>query len=82
VVNTHADGDHFWGNLLVSQADIITSEASYREMLVTQPRTMLLLGNVGRALSLLRLFGAAKVGHWFQQMVRPYDFAGVVHFPA
>ena len=82
VVNTHADGDHFWGNLLVSQADIITSEASYREMLVTQPRTMLLLGNVGRALSLLHLFGAAKVGHWFQQMVRPYDFAGVVHFPA
>ncbi len=82
VVNTHADGDHFWGNLLVSQADIITSAASYREMLVTQPRTMLLLGKVGKALSLFHLFGAAKVGHWFQNMVRPYDFAGVVPVPA
>ncbi|GAB4153322.1 MAG: hypothetical protein Fur0021_18950 [Candidatus Promineifilaceae bacterium] len=82
VVNTHADGDHFWGNLLVSQADIITSAASYKEMLVTQPRTMLLLGKVGKALSLFHLFGAAKVGHWFQNLVKPYDFAGVVHLPA
>ena len=35
---------------------------------------MLLLGRVGKLLSTARLFGANKVGHWFQNMVAPYDF--------
>ena len=29
LINTHADGDHFWGNELVTGAEIITSKASY-----------------------------------------------------
>ena len=40
VVNTHADGDHFWGNELVTQAEIITSYACYKEMLNIQPKSM------------------------------------------
>ena len=44
VVNTHADGDHFFGNQLVAEADIITSQASYDEMLGVQPKSMILLG--------------------------------------
>ncbi|MCP4417454.1 MAG: MBL fold metallo-hydrolase [Chloroflexi bacterium] len=82
VVNTHADGDHFWGNQLLPQAEIITSKASYEEMLSTQPKSMLLLNKVGKLLSALRLFGANKVGHWFQGMGAPYDFQDVIHTPA
>lgn len=77
VVNTHADGDHFWGNQLVAEAEIITSQASYDELLDVQPKSMLLLGKVGKLLSMLRFFGADKVGHWFQNMVAPYDFQEV-----
>jgi glyoxylase-like metal-dependent hydrolase (beta-lactamase superfamily II) len=33
-------------------------------------------------LSTLRLFGADKVGRWFQAMVAPYDFQAVTHTPA
>jgi len=74
VVNTHADGDHWWGNQLVTKAEIITSQASYDELLSVQPKSMLLLDRVGKLLSTIRLFGANKVGHWFQSMVAPYDF--------
>ncbi|MDX1417325.1 MAG: MBL fold metallo-hydrolase [Candidatus Promineifilaceae bacterium] len=79
VVNTHADGDHFFGNQLMSEAEIITSQASYDEMLHVQPRSMLLLGRVGKLLSTVRLFGGSQAGHWFQNMVAPYDFAAVEH---
>ncbi|HSH04974.1 MAG TPA: MBL fold metallo-hydrolase [Anaerolineae bacterium] len=82
VVNTHADGDHFWGNELVADLDIITSQASYEEMLTTKPESLVLFGRVGRIVKKLRLFGADKVGHWFQNMTAPYDFAGVTHTPA
>jgi glyoxylase-like metal-dependent hydrolase (beta-lactamase superfamily II) len=77
IVNTHADGDHWWGNQLVPQAEIITSQASFDELLSVQPKSMLLLGRLGKVLSTIRLFGAGKVGHWFQGMVAPYDFQEV-----
>ena len=32
VVNSHADGDHCWGNQLMAGADIITSQASFDEL--------------------------------------------------
>lgn len=82
VINTHADGDHFWGNELVNQAQIITSEAAYEEMLSTQPKSLLLLGKVGRFLSTIRILGADQVGHWFQNMVAPYNFQEITHTPA
>jgi cyclase len=82
VVNTHADGDHFWGNELVDTADLITSQAAHEEMLTTRPASLLLLGKVGRLLSTFRLFQADKVGHWFQTMLKPYDFKSVTHTPA
>ena len=74
IVNSHADGDHCWGNQLVPQAEIVTSRASYDELLSIKPRSMILLGQVGKLLSTVRVFGASKVGHWFQNMVAPYDF--------
>jgi glyoxylase-like metal-dependent hydrolase (beta-lactamase superfamily II) len=82
VVNTHADGDHWWGNQLVSGAEIITSQASYAEMLTLKPGSMIALGRIGRLLSALKVLGADKVGHWFQAMVAPYDFGEVSPTPA
>lgn len=40
VVNTHANGDHCWGNQLVGSADIISSRAAAEEMLELSPRVM------------------------------------------
>jgi len=82
VVNTHADGDHWWGNQLVSHAEIITSQTSYDEMLTLKPRSMITLGRIGRLLSALKVLGADKVGGWFQNMVAPYDFREVTPTPA
>jgi cyclase len=82
VINTHADGDHFWGNELVVHAEIITSQASYDEMLNIQPKSMIMLGKVGKLSSTLRILGADKVGRWFQGMVAPYDFETVTQTPA
>jgi glyoxylase-like metal-dependent hydrolase (beta-lactamase superfamily II) len=44
LVNTHSNGDHVFGNQLVSGAEIITSEACAQEMAATPPQ-MLALGN-------------------------------------
>ncbi len=82
VVNTHADGDHYWGNELVTEAEIITSVASFEEMKKQKPRSMLLLRRIGKILSVLPFFGDAQVGHWFQAMSAPYDFEGVTPTPA
>ena len=75
VVNTHADGDHWWGNQLVSGAEIITSQASYDEMTHIKPQSMILLGK--QLGPLLSLIGVKKVGHWFQNMIAPYHFEEV-----
>jgi glyoxylase-like metal-dependent hydrolase (beta-lactamase superfamily II) len=77
VINTHGDGDHFWGNQLLTSAEILASQGAFEEMQGLAPRSMALLGVLGRVLGLARLFGADKVGHWFRAMVAPYDFRGI-----
>jgi cyclase len=75
VINTHADGDHWWGNELVADAEIITSQKAYEEMQHIKPISMILLGRkLGKVLSFI---GMKQVGHWFQNMVIPYDFQEV-----
>jgi glyoxylase-like metal-dependent hydrolase (beta-lactamase superfamily II) len=37
VVNTHANGDHCWGNQLVSQAEIVASRRCSEEMTEVDP---------------------------------------------
>ena len=82
LINTHADGDHFFGNQLLPGVDSVTTQASHDEMLQTKPRAMILLRRIGKLLSLLPLGSNAQVGHWFQGMVAPYHFDEVVHTPA
>lgn len=75
VVNTHANGDHCWGNQAVSGARIISSQATQEEMRELPPRLMYLLvqlargvsgsARAGRALSLLERIGIKQAG-WFR----------------
>jgi glyoxylase-like metal-dependent hydrolase (beta-lactamase superfamily II) len=69
LVNTHANGDHCWGNQLVSDANIISSRAAAEEMLELSPRTMqamlraarVFAGMPPRALQLIELLGRLGV---------------------
>lgn len=51
VVNTHANGDHCWGNQLVHGAQIVSSEAAAKEMKELSPRLMATLVNACRAIA-------------------------------
>ena len=82
LVNTHSDGDHFYGNQLLSDARIITSKASAEQMPHHQPETMLKFERLGRLLSLLPFDKTKNAGHWFQAMCAPYDFDSVELTPA
>ncbi len=82
VVNTHADGDHFWGNELVASVETITSEASLEEMQALNSRSMALMETLGKVLSAARIGGADRAGHWLRQFVAPYDFRAVTATPA
>lgn len=78
VINTHADGDHWWGNELISGAEFITSDASLHEMEHTKPQSMIMLGRMGQLLSTVGFIpGAGPVGHWFKNMAAPYAFEDV-----
>ncbi|MGK0290990.1 MAG: cyclase [bacterium] len=50
VINTHANGDHCWGNQLVSGAEIISSRKGALEMEEFRPETMAKLMKIARIL--------------------------------
>lgn len=73
VVNTHANGDHCWGNQLVADSNIIASRATAEEMRELSPRLMHVLvstagairklpSSVRRALTLLGRVGVPRIG--------------------
>jgi glyoxylase-like metal-dependent hydrolase (beta-lactamase superfamily II) len=70
VVNTHANGDHCYGNRLVSDAEIIASKASADEMAHDiQP---------AQFASLLRSApGMGAVGRYFLHCFGAFDFSGI-----
>src|SRR5262245_21508180 len=51
VVNTHANGDHCWGNELVRGANIVSSRATAVEMRELSPKLMATLVGASRHLS-------------------------------
>ena len=53
VVNTHANGDHCWGNQLVGNAKIVSSRAAAEEMLELSPQVMHNLVRAARAIEKL-----------------------------
>jgi cyclase len=66
VVNTHANGDHCYGNQLVSDAEIISSSAAAREMEDVPP-------------SMLAALNAApgEIGDLFRQFFGEFEFDGI-----
>jgi cyclase len=82
LVNTHADGDHFWGNQLLTGIDSITSEEALEEMAHHRPRAMLAFKWLGRVLARLPGRKRRAAGRYFQAMCAPYNFASVTYTPA
>lgn len=74
LVNTHADGDHWWGNSLVQGVEIISSSAALEEMRHISPRSMVMFGMTGKV---MKLAGMARAGRYFANMCRPYGFGRV-----
>jgi cyclase len=84
LVNTHADGDHCWGNQLLAGAEIVATRATTQDMLEEDPRTLRMLATLGRAvrpLARLRspLPGLRMLAEFatLTEMLTPYDFAGI-----
>ncbi len=53
VVNTHANGDHCWGNQLVARANIVSSRKAADEMRELSPGLMATLVQAGRVIAKL-----------------------------
>jgi cyclase len=77
LVNTHANGDHCYGNQLLAGARIIASSASAAEMDNLPPSAMAAL--LADASSDSPQLGEA--GAFFAQIFGDFDFAGIEHTP-
>ncbi|MFI5315153.1 MAG: MBL fold metallo-hydrolase [Myxococcota bacterium] len=73
LVNTHANGDHCYGNQLVSGARIVASRASAAEMEELPPEAML------RAIENAPALGAG--GEFLARVFAPFEFRGIRHTP-
>ncbi len=77
LVNSHADGDHIWGNQLVEDAEIIRTTACDEEAGEIKPGAMVMLGWLGKILESFGTGKLQKAGTYFHSMVAPYDFRGI-----
>lgn len=66
VVNTHANGDHCYGNQLVPDAEIVASRATAEEMGDVRPELLLSLNEA-----------PGEVGELFRSFFGPFDFRGI-----
>lgn len=69
LVNTHADGDHTFGNQLVEGARIIGTEGTVSDFDRFDPKVLLAVQNDPAK------FGAA--GEFMAECFRPFDFSGI-----
>jgi glyoxylase-like metal-dependent hydrolase (beta-lactamase superfamily II) len=83
VVNTHSDGDHWWGNQLVAGAEIVAARAAAAVMAHQSPNEMARFGRLGAALRLAgraplpRRRDAAAIGAFVGEVLAPFDFGEV-----
>ncbi|HEY3021277.1 MAG TPA: MBL fold metallo-hydrolase, partial [Solirubrobacteraceae bacterium] len=77
VVNTHSDGDHWWGNALAPpDAEIVTSEAAARIMREADTRELVRFKRLAGVLA--RLPGrAGAFGRYVGEMLGPFRFEDV-----
>ncbi|MGZ8666279.1 MAG: MBL fold metallo-hydrolase [Solirubrobacterales bacterium] len=85
VVNTHSDGDHWWGNQEVAGAELITSRRSAEVMAEQSPSEM---GRFGMLVAAMRAAGSLPLPYPKREEVRaiaaymggalePFDFGAV-----
>jgi cyclase len=76
-INTHSDGDHWWGNArLPDDAQIITSETSAQIMASEDPKELVRFRSLARGLG--RLPGrAGAFGRYTESMLGPFAFEDV-----
>lgn len=83
LVNTHADGDHWWGNQLVPLVEILTSQSTFEAMAHERPEQ---LDRLGWAIRFLNAAGrlpspwqkqARLCGAYLARMLAPFDFSGI-----
>jgi cyclase len=83
VVNTHADGDHWFGNEMVGADEIISTKSAARSMKQHGPGQMKYVDTVSmvfRAISRLPLPNRADwrvAAEYFEGMLRPFDFTNI-----
>ena len=77
VVNTHADGDHCWGNQLFRGREIIASHACISQMHHLDPRAIHMLKRSGRLLGAVPIADIDKLGRYVSHMFGPYDFSSL-----
>jgi len=76
VVNTHSDGDHWFGNQLTGAATIVATEAAAGAMRHHGPGQMRALRAAAALFRAMR--GDWRVaGDYFDGMMRPFDFSGI-----
>jgi glyoxylase-like metal-dependent hydrolase (beta-lactamase superfamily II) len=74
LVNTHGDGDHWWGNELVGAREIIaTDAAAAHEMRTVKPASMVALRRLGGALER----AGRPSGRFLHGMTAPYEHRGI-----
>jgi glyoxylase-like metal-dependent hydrolase (beta-lactamase superfamily II) len=73
LVNTHANGDHFFGNQLVQGAEIISSKTCFEEMNEMPPNR---LAEIMKAAP-----GMGEVGAYFIQCFGHFNFEGITLTP-
>jgi cyclase len=85
VVNTHSDGDHWWGNQEVAGAEIVATEAAAKLMAEQSPGEMKRFGLLAGALRLAgslplpypRRDDVAAIAAYVSEVLEPFDFNGV-----
>jgi len=69
LVNTHGNGDHWYGNELLAGAEIIASEAAVEGMKELEPQGIVELMKNAPALG--------ELGTWFNEIFKPFKFNGI-----
>ena len=78
LVNTHGDGDHWWGNELVGAGEIVaTQAAATHEMRAIAPGALLATRRLGQALAL----AGRPSGRYLAAMMAPFAFGAITLTP-
>jgi cyclase len=78
LVNTHGDGDHWWGNELVGAREIVATEAAVaHEMKAVTPGSMAALERLGAVVELVGRGSVRWSGHFMRGMAGPYEHRGI-----